>query len=153
MTNSINKVLALALMFWWAGAGCMMVSYARNADTEAASAETASQPADQMAAVPACHAHKTKAPKAPKSSAAKAERVGQLTLPTPLRSGAMSCCPFTTGSIAAASRPQTDSSAPELAHTVSQLPNLIYSTPAPIAVPLRLPNRAHSYLLDCAFLI
>jgi hypothetical protein len=29
----------------------------------------------------------------------------------------------------------------------------IKSDPAPLAVPLHLPNRAHSYLLDCAFLI
>jgi hypothetical protein len=65
----------------------------------------------------------------------------------------MNCCPLTSGSIAATSRSQSNSAAPVLANTGSQLTDLITSRTRPVAVPLRLPNRAHSYLLGCAFLI
>ena len=153
LTTITTKALAIVLMFWCAGAGCMMVSYARGGAEEATVADSASGASDEMAAMPACHAHKQKTRTANKSKTTTADAVGLINLPAPSRSGAMSCCPLTIGSIAAASRPQTDNPAPALGHTVSQLPNLIHSTPAPIAVPLRLPKRAHSYLLDCAFLI
>ena len=153
LTRLTTKVLAVALMFWCAGVGCMIVAYARCADNEIPVAGAAEPAADEMGGMPACHAHKLKTKRAAKSNSATADSVGHFSLPAPARSGAMSCCPLTTGAIATASRQQTDNSAPPLARPNSQLPDLIHSTPAPLAVPLRLPNRAHSYLLDCAFLI
>ena len=153
LTSKLTKALAIALMFWCAGAGCMMVSYARAGDKVTAVADSGSSASEEMAAVPACHAHKQKTRKAKTSKATTADTVGQFNLPTPSRSGAMSCCPLTTGSIAPASRSQSNSSAPAVTHPDFQLPNLINTQTAPVAVPLRLPNRAHSYLLDCSFLI
>jgi hypothetical protein len=148
-----SKALAVALMLWCAGTGCMMVSYARAGDTESAVAESSSPSAEDMAGMPACHAQHHKNRKVTTSKTPAAVSFSQLNLPLPNRSGAMSCCPLTSGSIAAASRSQSNSSVPALAKTGSALPDLIASRTAPVAVPLRLPNRAHSYLLDCAFLI
>ena len=132
------KVLAVALILWCAGAGCMMVSYARAEDPEAA---------------PACHAHRQKNRKAA-SSRATADRVGQVNLPAPTRSGALSCCPLVSGSIATASRVQVNDaheSAPA-ADPANNLDDFSYPS-APLAVPLRLPNQHHLYLRGCVFLI
>ena len=148
-----SKVLAIALMLWCAGAGCIMVSYARAAETETAAAESASPAAEDMAGMPACHAKHKKNRKVTTSKTSTNASVGQLNLPSPVRSGAMNCCPLTSGSIAATSRSQSNSPAPALANTGSQLPDSFISRTAPVPVPLRLPNRARSYLLDCAFLI
>ncbi len=77
-----------------------------------------------------------------------------LTTPsTPPQSGAMSCCPLTSGSIVVTSRSQSNDNATVLQQSDSSSQLLVDSSPSPVAVPLRLPNRAHSYLLDCAFLI
>jgi hypothetical protein len=65
----------------------------------------------------------------------------------------MNCCPLTSGLIAATSRSQSNSAAPALVNTGSQLTDLNTTVTTPLPVPLRLPNRAHSYLLGCAFLI
>lgn len=152
--GKISKVLAIALILWCAGTGCMMVSYASGGDTVAATAESVSPAADQMAGMPACHARRQKNRKVTTSQASAAGNLGQVSLPGPSRSGAMSCCPLTTGSIAAASRPQSNDDAPtQIANTDSQIPNLEGLRNKPIAIPLRLANRAHSYLLGCAFLI
>jgi hypothetical protein len=40
-----------------------------------------------------------------------------------------------------------------LSQTNSSAFKPLTSVQKPVAVPLRLPNRAHSYLLDCVFLI
>jgi hypothetical protein len=65
----------------------------------------------------------------------------------------MSCCPLTSGSIVVASRTQTGDSASALADTTPAAVKLENSYQTVVAAPLRLPNRARSYLLDCAFLI
>lgn len=152
--GKIGKALAIALMLWCAGTGCMMVSYASAGATEAVTVESSSPAVEDMAGMPACHAQRQKNRKVTTSKAPAAGNVGQVNLPGPSRSGAMSCCPLTTGSIAAASRAQwNDDGATAIANTDSQIPNLEGLRNKPLAIPLRLPNRAHSYLLDCAFLI
>ena len=152
-TSRVTRILAITLMLWCAGAGCMMVSYARGGDTEAAVSESASSAAQDMAGMPACHARQKKNRKLATSKTLATRSVNQLKLPMPTRSGAMSCCPLTTGSIAVASRAQSNHTAAAISNTDSQIPNLERLTNKPLAVPLRLPNRARSYLLDCAFLI
>ena len=148
--GKFRKSLALMLVFWCAGTGCMLVSYATGGGTTVA--ESASAPSDAIRAAPSCHANLQKNRKTTSKTTA-ADRVGQLNLPMPSRSRAMSCCPLTSGSIAAANRPQSHNSSAALTNSESQLLNLAHPRTAPVAVPLWLPNRAHSYLLDCAFLI
>jgi hypothetical protein len=157
---SIRSVLAFALMFWCAGTGCMMVSYARAAATEFGDA--ASMMSQTMAGSMSMDAHaccKAKRPSA-KGHHARAESKSSvperelLTTPsTPTPTGVMNCCPLTTGSIVVSSRSQSNDRAALMQAADAASLSLIHSDSTPLAIPLRLPNRAHSYLLDCAFLI
>jgi hypothetical protein len=65
----------------------------------------------------------------------------------------MSCCPLTSGSMVVTSRSQSNDNATVLQQSDSSSQLFAESRPSPVAVPLRLPNQAQSYLLDCAFLI
>jgi len=152
--------MALALMLWSAGAGCMMVSYARAAAVE--SSDTAGVMDHAAAGSMSIDAHACC--KAKRSSSqthhARSQRSSSLlefnlaTAPTtPPQSGSMSCCPLTSGSIVVTSRSQSNERDTVLQDTDSSALLLVKSNPAPLAIPLRLPNRARSYLLDCAFLI
>ena len=145
------KALAIALMLWCAGTGCLLVCYA--GESTSLAAETTSSASESMSGMPACHAQRQKNKQGAKSETPAPDRAGRFNAPAPSQSGAMSCCPLTSGLIAAASRGQSNDAAPAISNTSTQLPNLVRSTNKPAAIPLRLPNRAHSYLLDCAFLI
>ena len=155
---SLRAGVAIALMFWCAGAGCMMVSYARSAMNDMdGSAQSAEQPMATMSASMDAHAcckakHKSLT-KAHSQKRSVASDLNEFTLPASAPSGAMSCCPLTSGSIVVGSRSQTNDHASELAQTDSSSLKLPSSTQTPVAIPLRLSNRARSYLLDCAFLI
>ena len=154
---TLRSVIAMALMFWCAGAGCMMVSYARAAMNEDTSAQTVEQPMAGMSAPMDAHGcckakHKSLAQAHPRTRSVAGD-LKEFTLPASEPSGAMSCCPLTSGSIVVGSRSQTNDHASELAQTNSASLKLASSNQKPVAIPLRLPNRARSYLLDCAFLI
>ena len=156
----IRSVLAFGLMFWCAGAGCMMVSYARAAATEseamAGSMDQAMAGGMSMDAHACCKAKRSssKQHQAGDTSQPLSPDLNLLTTPSmPTQTGVMNCCPLTSGSIAVSSRSQSNDPATVLQQTDSFQTSLVDSHPAPLAVPLRLPNRAHSYLLDCAFLI
>ena len=159
----IRSMVALALIFWCAGAGCMLVSVA-----QASMADVAGSPhsADQMmtgvsssmGAHACCKAKHRSASgnqtqKLSTASSADAEEILLTIPPAPAQSGAMSCCPLTSGSIVVASRSQSNDRATVSEATSSSSLLVISSDPPPLSVPLRLPDRAHSYLLDCAFLI
>jgi hypothetical protein len=158
-----RSIMALALIFWCAGAGCMIVSYARASMTEASGpSDSVHQMMAGMSSSMDAHAcckaqHRSKVrhqlrAESPASSELLAANL--LALPsTPTESDVMSCCPLTSGSIVIGSRSQSDDHANILDEAGSSSLLLIKSNPPPLAVPLRLPNRANSYLLDCAFLI
>jgi hypothetical protein len=144
-------LVALALIVWCAGTGCLLVCYA--GEPTSLAAEATSSASETMSGMPACHAHLQNNKRVAKSETPALDKAGRLNAPAPSRSGVMSCCPLTSGLIAAASRAQSNDAAPLISNPSTQLHNLIRSTNNPLAIPLRLPNRAHSYLLDCAFLI
>ena len=154
-----RRALAIALMFWCAGAGCMMVSYARSAmanmDTPAQAAE---QPMAGMSASMDAHACCKARHSSSKRSASSFTKSAALelmpeALPPLSSSDAMSCCPLTSGSIVIASRSQSADDNSVLNHPSSSSLQLAKTNPSILAVPLRPPNRARAYLLDCAFLI
>ena len=154
---TVRCLVAIALMFWCAGAGCLMVSYARAAATEMDAAPPVAEHAMHMSAsmdAHECCKAKHKAEKRSHSLTRSTDsEFTEFTIPASTPSGSMSCCPLTSGSIVVASRSQSNDGAPALAQTDSSLLKLSSSNSKPVAVPLRLPNRAEAYLLDCAFLI
>jgi hypothetical protein len=154
-----RSMLAIALMFWCAGAGCMMVSYARSAMTGMdAPAQSAAQPMAGMSGsmdAHACCKARHKSSKQSTDAVAKASglELVQTALPPSSSTDVMSCCPLTSGSIVIASRSQSTDDNSVLNHTGSSSLQLTKTKSPPLAVPLRPPNRACAYLLDCAFLI
>ena len=157
-----RSLMAVALIFWCAGAGCMIVSYARAAAIDSVSTSDGMDHAmgdtSSMGGHACCKARHRFANRARTqlTSTAKSSYAEQslLTIPSvPTRSGAMNCCPLTSGSMVVASRMQSNDRATVSNEASSSSLLLINSNPAPLAFPQRLPDRAHSYLLDCAFLI
>jgi hypothetical protein len=72
-------------------------------------------------------------------------------LPPP--SGAMSCCPLMSAATAVVAKPRVND-ATAAAVESAKLPALLnHTSTAPLSAPLRLPNRGHTYLRCCAFLI
>jgi hypothetical protein len=152
------KTLAIVLMFWCAGAGCMMVAYAKGAMAEmdspaAADGHAMAHMSGSMDAHACCKAKRRGAKRSASASQSNPGAVTQLAIPAPAQSSAMSCCPLTTGSTVVASRSASDDEATALSPTNSSSFKPLTAKQRPLAIPLRLPNRAESYLLDCAFLI
>lgn len=156
--GKLLKALAIALMFWCAGAGCMMVSYAKGAmrnldSSEVADMSSMAHMSGSMDAHACCKAKRKNARRSQAASQLTSSEFEQFTVPEPAQSAAMSCCPLTSGSIVIASRSNSNDDAPISSHTDLASFKLLSSNQRSVAVPLRLPNRAESYLLDCAFLI
>lgn len=155
-TSRIRPVIAVALMLWCAGAGCVLVRSAQATDIAGDSALADSMNHGEMGASQhaACHAKQPqKAGKASRSRPQLTKAFEQRNTPRPGRSDAMSCCPLVNGLFVTSSRSQSQDAAsvPSINDaTPLALPN---SSPAPLAVPLRLPNQHHLYLRGCAFLI
>jgi hypothetical protein len=156
---TFRSLMALGLMFWCAGAGCMLVSYARaaaNDGDESVMAHTLSgaMPMDAHACCKARHGStKTDRGRLESQQFPESGQLNLLEMPsTPTPSGVMNCCPLTSGSIVAPS-PQSSDRATVLQQSHVSLLLLAGSDPLPLEIPLRLPNRSHSYLLDCSFLI
>ena len=150
--GKLSKALAIALMLWCAGAGCLLVSYARQA-MPSVTVDLASPPSEELTDAPACHSHRQKKQEASTANTAT-NTARRVSLPKPSRSRSMSCCPLTNGSIVSASRAQANpdqSIAPAADNTNN--PSQVPFDPAPLDVPLRLPNQHHLYLRGCAFLI
>jgi hypothetical protein len=152
-----RSIIAVALMFWCAGTACMMVSYARVANVDSSQSSQSTAVRMSMDVHACCKARHKSAKRVVTSTAHGQPQSADVdsrlfTLPEPTQSGSMSCCPLSTGSILVSSRTQTNTEAPALAETGS-LFDSEESTPPLLIVPLRLPNRAQSYLLDCVFLI
>jgi len=150
------KAVAIALMFWCAGAGCMIVSYAKVAMSEMDSSAAADMPAmshmsGSMGGHACCEAKRKRVKRS--ASADSPSEFIQFNISEPVQSNAMNCCPLTSGSIVVASRSTSNDEVPTLPQTGSSAFDLLPSEQKPLAIPLRLPNRAESYLLDCVFLI
>src|ERR1043166_518942 len=152
-------MLAFALMFWCAGTGCMMVSYARAAATDANAGSGALDHAMagsmSMDAHACCKAKRStkKVTAAHGQSKDPSSDLNLLATPSlPAPTGVMNCCPLTSGSILVNSPSQSHDNATLLRPATLSFSSLSAEF-APLAIPDRLPNRAQSYLLDCAFLI
>jgi hypothetical protein len=159
----VRVALALVVALWMAGAGCMlgcenMVS--------ASAMNEASSPANSVAIVAdgevcaSMQSHdccaEQRAKSAPKAAAKPNSRLTKSALGAQLdaTSSTMRDCPLTMNATAALSKARPDTSKVVLAHTrtTAWLPNLQEQVTALSSPPL-LPNRGHTYLRCCVFLI
>ena len=150
----VRSVIALALMLWCAGTGCMVVSYAQSLRVETTPDSAAAEQSGAMDAHACCKARRQSAGHKKAARTMAAPDMNQLTEPAPDPISAMSCCPLTNGLIVTQSRSQSKSdetSAPEVNH--AQLLTATDAAPVFYARPLRLLNQERSYLIGCAFLI
>jgi hypothetical protein len=173
-------------MLWFAGAGCLFVSYAHGAMPGSNAANEAACPAHQpaenvshhqatnagepvpdtssdtivvdsghscckiqaVAASPKLHSASTNELA---SSIAVARQTRLTSLPPP--AGAMNCCPLMSTAVAAVSKPRADEATTTPVEPVALPAFLNQKETASLTTPLRLPNRGHTYLHCCAFLI
>lgn len=164
--KTMRFVLAIALALWCAGPGCMLVSYAHSAAMSgsgaslAGVAQSSSVMSSSMAAHSCCKArrasskHHVDAAASSHSSEASEvfERVELPESPTP--SGAMSCCPLTSGTFVVTARTRTNDSNSSALAAKDLLSRVLTTSQArPRAFPLRLPNQNQTYLRGCVFLI
>ena len=152
--QKLRSVVALVLMLWCAGAGCILVTSAR-ATTADLEIQSASEGEGSTGSHSSCHGSKPPAKAQKTHSNPGPAGINRLSLPAmPTPSGAMSCCPLTSGSIATPSRVQTnDDHLTVVSHDeLSYLPLATRGT-TPLAIPLRLPNQDQTYLRCCVFLI
>jgi hypothetical protein len=162
-SNNISRLrsgLASALMLWCAGAGCMMVSYARGAAMTAAGANIKSrsgwgQASGSVGAHDCCkarHASERRvvsSPKEPANSSANLEELSEGSN----SSDAMSCCPLTSGTFVVSGRQNLSNENVSASPGAAAQPIVISVTVAFVATPLRLPDQTQTYLRDCVFLI
>jgi hypothetical protein len=160
-------VVAFALALWCAGTGCMLVSYAHGAALSA-DPDTSHAVNHKFAGLSAsaghncCKARHSSSRKNPDaaakqtpSAAEPSNGLAEITLPeNPSPSGAMGCCPLTSGSFVVASRARAhDESGSVATNESTAFLSLTKSNAAPVSIPLRLPNQAQTYLRCCVFLI
>lgn len=159
----VRVALALAVALWMAGAGCMLGC--ENMGSASAMNE-ASSPANSVAIVAegeACasmHSHdccaKQRAKSTPKPGPKSNSSVNTSAIWAQLDGtpSTMKDCPLAINGTAALSKARPDTSKVVLAHSgaSARLPKLQEQTTALSSPPL-LPNRGHTYLRCCVFLI
>src|SRR5437660_44936 len=130
--RTMRLVLAVTLTLWCAGAGCMLVAYAHGAAMAAGSKSHVSvsqalSGMSSMASHSCCKARHSSTKHSADAMAqtdARLESLERMTLPEmPAPSGAMSCCPLTSGTFVTASRTQSNNNdaapAPNDSHSLS----------------------------------
>ena len=164
----VRFVLAPLLSLWIAGAGCMLgcegMVAAAAAEPGSSPEKHSSHPSGRKATIvasgEACSSsgsHSCCAKRASETKPAiKRSSKSDTTLLTVggSSSGMMKGCPLAVSraAIAAKIRDNEVAAAPALAHSALAADNFPEQT-APLSTPLRLPNRGHTYLCCCVFLI
>jgi len=165
VTSRFRSALAFALSLWCAGAGCMMVSYARaaalgNSDISAINS-TDFGGASSMASHACCKARHKKS-KRNKNSALNREpsrlsgASGLREVVMPLEStsqNAVSCCPLTSGSFVQSRSASSGDEASQMNSGDTLFFAFARSESSLRPGPSRLINQDRMYLTSCAFLI
>ena len=158
-TSKLRSALALGLVLWCAGTGCLAHGMALR--SVAPAPESKSTKANSSQSEMAMNGHaccKARHRSLQSESAAKSNSdsgSGTIALPEDSSSeDAASCCPLTSGSFVTVSRSQTNDNN-NSASSGPALPEQSFAARFPInrAIPLRLPGHEQTYLTCCAFLI
>ena len=159
----VRVALALTVAFWMAGAGCMlgcegMVSAAQS-ETKISAVSVPIVASGEACASSRSHDCCAKhGGKRQSTTAAKSENPQPATSATTAdlsgTSGMMTDCPLAVNATAALSKAKQDQSNGELllTRTIKAIP-LLHEQMAALSPPARLPNRGHTYLRCCVFLI
>ncbi len=158
----LRFVLAPLLSIWVAGAGCMlgcesMVAAATTVKTD--STHHLKQSSKIVASGHACSSQKPHdccqkshdeiRPKAPQSSSLNTALTA-----SGRSSSVPTSCPFAVSRTAVVTKAQGgDKSVSALLVKTSRPAQIFLEQPAPLSPPLRMPNRGHTYLRCCVFLI
>lgn len=159
----IRVVLALAVGFWMAGGGCIlgcnsMVAAANNAPTTRSGSLATIASGEACASIKShdcCAKHGGKRQSTSRSEAKNLQpATSAVTADLSGTSGSMMDCPLAVNATAALSKAKQDQSDSELllTSTIDFHPPLQAEASA-LSPPARLPNRGHTYLRCCVFLI
>lgn len=157
--SKLRSALALGLLLWCAGTGCLAHGMAMGNAAPAPEGKSAKGNLNQsemaMNGHACCKARHRSLRNEPGAKSTSDSRAETIALPEDSSSdGANSCCPLTSGSFVITSRSQTDDSQSS-ASTGTGMPEQSFNVQFPMnrATPLRLPNPEKTYLTCCAFLI
>lgn len=154
-------VIAVALILWCAGAGCMLGTYAHAMrDHDLPQAQAGGMAMTGLSAAAGTHScckarHSSQHVASAHRPAPIAAAFEEVVLPVSSNSSeAMSCCPLTSGTFLVTAR-QSVSGDHASEATKSDAPALVLAhlDATPRALPLRLPNQSQTYLRCCVFLI
>ncbi len=155
--SKLRSALALGLMLWCAGTGClahgMAMGGAASTPNNKSAKTNISQSEMTMSGHACCKArHRLLESRAKSNSDSATEAI---TLPEDSSSDdAASCCPLTSGSFVTSSRTQTDENNSSASTGTGFIePGSTVQFPATRAIPLRPPNHEQTYLTCCALLI
>lgn len=160
--SRLRSALAVSLVLWCAGAGCMLVSYARTDAMSGASAANASGSAEpsqvsgSMGAHKCCKArHASERRLASSDHASSSDSFADLEglAEFPNSSNAMSCCPLTSGTFVVNSRQRISNDDVSVSPGAEAASIITRFAATPLAMPLRLPDQNQTYLRGCVFLI
>lgn len=160
----LRSALALTMMLWFAGAGCVMATYAHSmgmssmSDSKVSGSVGASGSMGTHSCCKARHSSErrvvpSKSPRA-LSSETTANSETTTLAEVPQSSEAMSCCPLTGGTFVAASRQRIsdeDASGPKGIDAITIFPGSLVAASRSNA--LDLPNQSQTHLRLCVFLI
>lgn len=159
LVRKFRFAVALGLALWCAGTGCVLVSYAhgatmRSADLGGTNSEKSLGSVTASAGSHDCCKARHPALKRTARSQTNPDGTEQVALPeSSPPDGARSCCPLTSGSFVAASRPNSNESNVSSVTRNFVPPAIARTGAAPAEYPLHLPNQNKAYLIDCVFLI
>jgi hypothetical protein len=156
--SKLRSALALGLMLWCAGTGCLAHGMAMGGAAPATDSKSAkidlNQPNMTMNGHACCKARHRSLQKESATKSNSDEGAETIALPEDSSSdGAASCCPLTSGSFVTVSRSQTDDKSSVATGTGLPEQSFLKQFPASRTAPLRLPNHEQTYLTCCAFLI
>jgi hypothetical protein len=160
--RKLRSAITFGLMLWCAGAGCMIVSYARGTAMSEAGAASSSgadwgHVSGSKGAHDCCKArHKSERRVASSMTdhALSSESLANLEgLKVANSSNGMSCCPLTSGTFVVNARQRISYDHASVSPGPEAVSALIRFTATPLAVPLRLLNQNQTYLRGCVFLI
>lgn len=165
VSSNCRSAIALALMLWCAGVGCMLVSYAHGAAMSGANLagshsnkqklSDASASIGAHACCKARHSSSKRTAGERESHLQSSRSFQQVALAeVPDSSGTTSCCPLMSGSFVTASRAESnDGNASTTDQGDSFSLTRINSQTRPRVFPSRLLDQDQTYLRGCVFLI